>query len=374
MTFVCVCCVSCIPSGNAQCAHRGSFLRLYVIGDSVGGTANLANPYVWSSLNEWNWTSTLAPATVTAWTTGATTPRQLLYTGCVVDMQDRVYSLGVSDVWMSATNGSTWSNVNPTTMYSPRQAFAYGIFTGASGTDIMAVVGGLSTGNTLLNDVWASQTGGASWVRTTYAAPWQPRVGANLAVFVNGVMVVHGGSTSIPAQAAGSYFSDAWISFDCAQTWQLLIASTGITRSMSAVTFDQQGYLFVFSGYTSSNAGATDGWRSNYAIGNLQAWGNGATATALSVPSGYAACRPYVNAPTASAQQPGSSSNSSSGLSNGAIAGIVIGSVVGGVLILILLCLILRGAGRGSKSTRKASYDSHRDDSRATGEDVEMTN
>ena len=362
--------------GNAQCAHRRSYLRLYVIGDSYSGSANAGAPYVFASANEWNWTNTLSAATATTW---ASATRALLYTGCVVDINDRVYSLGVNDIYSSADNGTTWTLISPSATYSPRSAFSYGIFTGSSGADIMVVAGGLSTSNTLMNDVWASQTSGQSWIRTTYSAPWSPRLGANLGIFSNGAMVIHGGSTAIPATAtSNTYFSDAWISLDGAATWQLL-ANTGIARSLGAIVFDAQGYLYIFSGYNSANVGAGDAYKSRLALANIQSWANSGATNALSIPSGYSACTPYFNLGSNSAgPNTGSSSSSSSGLSHGAIAGIVIGSVVGAALILVVLCFCMRSAGAGRGKAKSEQYDSHNDqhageESRATGgQEVEM--
>ena len=304
--------------GNAQCAHRGTFLRLYVIGDSYTGTFQPNASYVFATSNEYNFSSVLSSTTQAAWTAGS---RQLAYSGCVVDIQDRVYSLGDSDIWQSLDQGVTWSNITTSSLYTPRQAFAYDIFTGTSG-DVMFVLGGVSLSGTALNDVWASQSSGSSWQRRS-VAPWSPRVGPNVAISPSGVLALHGGAATFPVAGATTFYSDAYISLDLGATWTLLTANTGITRALAPTVFDAQGYLYVYSGYTVGGASSV-GWRSNYALNNIQQWGTGTTSGALTFPSNFSPCVAYTNIsavvqpPTARSSSAVSAAASSAGSSSAA--------------------------------------------------------
>ena len=244
-------------TGNAQCAHRASFNRFYVLGDELG-YAQTNSSFVYSSTNGYSWQQMLSAATNAQWAT-----RQLGFTGCVVDMQDRLYSLGPSDVWMSTNYGMTFTNVTQTMYTPPRASFGNAIFAASYG-DVMMVVGGLKpnyAGD--LNDVWASQgSSGAVWLPRTTAAPWAARNSMNVAFSTSGVLVMHGG-----IQGGGPmYFGDTWVSLDLGATWQILAAQSGVNRSGAATVLDSAGYFYIFSGQNQNLA-----QNNNYFCHNTQA-------------------------------------------------------------------------------------------------------
>ena len=123
-------------SGNAQCAQRSSTNRFYVMGDELNYAQTNAS-YVFSSTNGYSWQSMMSAATQQQWI-----PRQLAFTQCVVDAQDRLYSLGQSDIWVSSDHGMTFQNITTNAFYTPRSATGTGIFTASYG-DVMVLVGGL---------------------------------------------------------------------------------------------------------------------------------------------------------------------------------------------------------------------------------------
>jgi len=178
---------------------------------------------------------------------------------CVVDMQNRVYSVGSSDTWLSANLGVTFTRVSPTgPRFSNRTFFAGGIYTSPAGLDTMIVLGGRDAPNAAdrygdqdHNDVWSSNSMGASWSLVTAAAQWLIRDQHSWAISNQGVMVVYGGSRQGGSEAPYGYFSDAWSSVDYGVTWQLLALTTTIGNySQCAMTFDSAGYLYVFGGQT----------------------------------------------------------------------------------------------------------------------------
>ena len=138
---------------------------------------------------------------------------------CVVDMQQRVYSVGSDDTWVSSNLGVTFTNVTLTSgRWSPRTWFAGGIYTIGS-TDYITVLGGRDAPNAARpyggedhNDVWQSTTGGQSWTQLTAAAAWGVRDQHSFAVSTatgSLVMVMYGGDRY---DGYGSYYTDMWSS------------------------------------------------------------------------------------------------------------------------------------------------------------------
>ena len=93
-----------------------------------------------------------------------------------------VGGLGLSalldDVWASADGGASWAQVavaDPKP--EPRAHAAHALWRGASGTGAAECIlaGGVGHGLERLDDVWASSDGGATWTLRSAAAPWGPR-------------------------------------------------------------------------------------------------------------------------------------------------------------------------------------------------------
>ena len=285
--------------GNAGCAHRNSFNRFYIIGDSQGANAS----FVWASNNgtQGSWYQLLSTATQTAWTA-----RVLGYSQCVVDMSDNVYSLGQSDVWVSADLGATFVNVTTSSIYSPRTSASSTIWTATAG-DIMVMLGGEAPNGVWLNDVWVSQTSARSWIQVTPAAPWQVRGGAALASTAAGVLVMQGGQGYV--SGSNQWWTDAWVSLDGAATWTQLSEAAGPARSYPGSLFDPSGYFYVFSGNV-NYAWQTGGQKSSLSVLNIQQWAAIVNGT-LTYPAGYNPCAPYINFAAAVAPTGGASSSSS---------------------------------------------------------------
>ena len=284
-------------AGSAGCAHRNSFNRFYVIGNLSGLT------FVSSSNNgtQGSWYQTLSASTAASWKS-----RVLSYSQCVVDMADKLYSLGQSDVWRSDDLGSTFVNVTTSSIYSPRSSSSSTIWTATNG-DVMVMLGGEAPNGVWLNDVWVSQTAAASWIRVTAAAPWQVRGGAALASTRAGVMVMHGGQGY--SENANQWWTDAWVSLDGGYTWVELSAVAGPAISYQAAIVDPLGFFYAFGGQTSSYTWLPTGQKSNLSLLNIQQWAASVNGS-LTLPTGYSPCEPYVNFVSAAAPSGAASSSS----------------------------------------------------------------
>ena len=301
--------------GNALCAHRASYNRFYVLGDTVSGTQT-SSSFIYASNNGEAWTNVITAATLAAWTS-----RNLQQTGCAVDIHDNVYSLGEDDVWMSSNQGVAWTNVTTGSMYTARSSFGYGIFSASYG-DVMVVVAGSAGVPTSYGpsqrDVWVSQTGGTSWVQQTATAPWSGRTDPNIAISSSGAMVLQGGRSYTTQQV---WLSDAWLSLDGGATWTLLNGDTALNRSASAVVFDASGYLYLFGGESAPNYNWNkDGWKSSYALANIQSWSAAAAQQAPVIPAGFSACTPYYNILSQAPSSPSSSGGSVAASSSSSVA------------------------------------------------------
>ena len=221
-------------------------------------------------------------------------------------MSDNVYSLGQSDVWVSADLGATFVNVTTSSIYSPRTSASSTIWTATAG-DIMVMLGGEAPNGVWLNDVWVSQTSARSWIQVTPAAPWQVRGGAALASTAAGVLVMQGGQGYV--SGSNQWWTDAWVSLDGAATWTQLSEAAGPARSYPGSLFDPSGYFYVFSGNV-NYAWQTGGQKSSLSVLNIQQWAAIVNGT-LTYPAGYNPCAPYINFAAAVAPTGGASSSSS---------------------------------------------------------------
>ena len=354
--------------GSNQCQHRATFNRFYVIGNAAASSY-----YVWASNNGWEWINVVDNATSTAFAAR----QNVNWAACVVDVNDRVYSIGGSDVWISTNLGVTFTprNTNANNMFTPRTYFGAGIFTNSTATgnrgDVMVVLGGRQPvtaanpyGGSDLNDVWISTNYAYGWTLVSAAAPWSARDSPNVAVSNYGVIALYGGSYY---GGSGGWLDDTWVSLDGGYLWTMVSGSGSLNnRSQASILIDHLGYLNIWFGQECCNYNwSTDGWRSTYSFNSIQQWGPvvqpAFSLTTLS--PGYSACAPinYQGVTSGAGTSTGAgptaptSSSSSSSLSGGAIAGIVIGSVVGALIILVVLLLLCGVLGGGMRRSKKAT-------------------
>ena len=372
---------------NAECGHRATYNRFYLIGDGNPiGTYTVAPLYNWASDDGLTWTQVMDNAT--AWAMGVTP--DISSGQCVVGVNDVVYYVAGAAMWQSTNLGTIFTPITPSPSSTylgwqtlgARESHAAVIYSPTPNRDTIVVMGGGGNYKAgFANDVWATTDYGLTWSVITTAAAWAPRQSPQVAMGMNGVMALYGGMAWTNNQAAGTYgwswFSDMWLSLNGGSQWHLMTAqSSAGARAMGAMLVDSSGYLYVTDGEASWSNWLSTAYRSRYSLYNVQQW-LPLMNTSITVPA--TVCPTYTpgGASTASPSQtggatggdsnndnpsPSSSSSSSSSLSNGAIAGIVIGSVVGA----LLLCAVCFVFCRGRAEKKSTSYETQSEDSRAT--------
>ena len=259
-----------LSAGNAECSHRASFTRFYVIGNN--GLNNASNPFeVWAANDAQVWTQVADPATAQAMATIPYTS----YVQCLVGVNDVVYYLAGSGAWQSSTLGRSFTLLPSASYFTPRQAFAAAIYAPQTSYEVMMVVAGQNpTGaGAYLQDVWSSSNYGQSWTMQTANAGFSPRLGANLAVSANGIAVLHGGAAYVSASAAWVWYSDVWASANGGAQWVMLASSTPAARAYAAASFDPSGYFYINSGQGPAWTWNADVWKSGYSFNNIGLWG-----------------------------------------------------------------------------------------------------
>ena len=268
-----------LSAGNAECGHRNTFSRFYVIGNNGANSATV--PFeVWASDDAQIWTQVADTTTQTALAATSYTS----YVQCVVTATDVVIYLAGSAAWQSSSLGRSFTPISSSTYFSTRQSFSAAIFAPSTQYEVIVVVGGQTpVTNALLNDVWTSTNYGISWNQVAASAGFSPRLGVNLAVAANGILVFHGGSNPSGNGGNGTWYSDVWASSSSTPgaQWVQLAASTPAARAYSGAAFDVNGYFYINSGQGPSYSWNNDIYLSTYSINNIAQW----APSSLSIPS-----------------------------------------------------------------------------------------
>ena len=399
-------------TGNSGCAHRSTFNRFYWMGVSnqnSGAVQTTGVFFNYVSVDGQEWAQIMDAASVQAMSSRLANE----FGFCVVDKNERVYSVLGNDTWLSSNLGVSWSRVPSQSYFQQRQQHSGGIYLlpGSTQENIVVLAGRQwSTASPYgqeMNDVWLSTNYGLSWQQQTATAPWNPRENPNVVISSQGLIAMNGGNlcggfgcySSGPLAYTG-WLSDAWASFDNGVSWQQLAGTTGSQFAQAATILDASGYWYTFAGQTgpannTNYAWTNSGYKSTLSLLQVQQWapqaglsipgsftgvvvtppsvcslnmtttsGGGGTGTVTgtvsSTPpvvgaSSGGVLPPSVASSSGSTTGSSSSSSSSSGLSKGAIAGIVIGSVVGVALLLCVCWMVMCGARRSKKDTEQTT-------------------
>ncbi len=164
---------------------------------------------------------------------------------------DNVLDETLNDTWHSTDEGATWTLVNPSSGWLPRYAFPTVTLPDGS----IVIMGGdvNYTAGTFLNDTWRSTNEGATWTEMNASSGWAPRQYAAAVALPDGNITILGGSSS------SVYFGDVWQSTDKGATWTKINASAfgGTGLSAPAAVALQDGNIVVMGGY-SANHGRTN--------------------------------------------------------------------------------------------------------------------
>jgi hypothetical protein len=279
-------------TGNSGCAHRSTFNRFYWMGVSnqnSGAVQTTGSFFNYVSVNGQEWAQIMDAASIAAM--GARLANE--FGICVVDKNERVYSVLGNDTWLSVNLGVSWSRVPSSSYYQQRQQHAGGIYLlpGSTQENIVILAGRQwSTASPYgqeMNDVWISTNYGLSWQQQTAAAPWYPRENPNVVISSQGLIAMNGGNLCGGYGCYGGgppgpytyvgWLSDAWCSFDNGVSWQQLAATTGSQFAQAATILDANGYWYTFAGQTgpannTNYAWTNSGYKSTLSLTAISSW------------------------------------------------------------------------------------------------------
>lgn len=169
------------------------------------------------------------------------------------------------DVWRSTDGGASWEQLLEEAPWPARTSAGTVHLRQARGASAVLILGGLA-GDRLLDDIWRSRDGGATWELLQDGAPWAARCGhAAAAVPVvkarqsegeEAVLLLGGLSSQGP-------LADAWRSLDGGATWkQLLKEAEWAPRLEHRVTVLADASVLLLGGQASAKGGyLSDVWR-----------------------------------------------------------------------------------------------------------------
>ena len=119
------------------------------------------------------------------------------------------------EVWRSADNGTSWSEVNTSPGWDARSGQSTVVM-----PDKSIVLTGGYNGNYMENDVWRSTDEGTTWTEVNASAGWTGRAYHSSVALPDGNLILMGGQNNHEA-----YLNDVWRSTDEGSTWTEVNAS-----------------------------------------------------------------------------------------------------------------------------------------------------
>ncbi len=175
-----------------------------------------------------------------------------------------------SDVWRSADNGLTWTEVTDHAGWPGRAVHSSVVLPDGS----LVVMGGNNGYAGRLSDVWRSTDNGATWTQQTGSAEWTGRWSQSSVAMPDGSIILTGGWNN-------NYLGDVWRSADAGRTWTLMNVTPGWTpRGFHGSVAMPDGSLILMGGIIGeyANSARNDIWRST---------DNGATWTQLTTSAAW---------------------------------------------------------------------------------------
>ena len=196
------------------------------------------------------------------------------------------YDVVLNDVWMSATQGKTWSQVKQSVRSPPGRSVHGSVVakyyepTTKAAVDAMYIMFGYRgyqevVGNLYRNDVWVSTSGATTWLQLTDKASWTARGDSQLEVTSKGVLVIAGGVSNIEGTERRE-LNDVWASLDGGYTWGICSDNARWDdRQFQFTAIDKEGYLYVIGGRARDANGdgylANDVWISTQSFDDVTA-------------------------------------------------------------------------------------------------------
>jgi PKD repeat protein len=189
--------------------------------------------------------------------------------GSIVLMGGDDGSANRNDVLRSTDNGAAWTEMNASAGWDGRYHH-----TSVAMPDGSIVLMGGYTSSGDINDVWRSTDNGATWTQQTASAGWSPRERPVSVVMPDGSIILMGG-----AESSGILKNDTWRSTDNGATWTQLTASAGWSPRVSFTSLAMpDGSIVLMGGQGYGGILTNDTWRST---------DNGATWKQLTASAGW---------------------------------------------------------------------------------------
>eukprot|EP00931_Biecheleriopsis_adriatica_P049365 TRINITY_DN28560_c0_g1_i3.p1 TRINITY_DN28560_c0_g1~~TRINITY_DN28560_c0_g1_i3.p1 ORF type:complete len:174 (-),score=18.52 TRINITY_DN28560_c0_g1_i3:207-728(-) len=154
--------------------------------------------------------------------------------------------LPLSDVWRSGDQGQSWQEVIATPglpQWAARHAHSLLAERAGAIESALYIIAGSGLGGVPLSDVWRSVDGGSSWYPQNMTAAFPPR--AHHAAVVSpddSAMAVLGGLDS-----SQTPMNDVWVSLDSGVTWSQRAGLPSAVYGMGAIV-DTYGAILVIGG------------------------------------------------------------------------------------------------------------------------------
>ena len=214
---------------------------------------------VWTSAdNGVSWTELTADA---GWKIRSCQNSVVMPDGSIVLMggYEKSVPKSVNDVWRSTNNGISWTQMTSSAGWSERNSQSSVVMPDGS---IVLMGGGYTsnTKNTDFNDVWQSTNDGALWTELTPNAGWSARWGQSSVVMPDGSIVLMGG-----CNVEGAIMNDVWRSTNNGASWIEMTTNAGWSArcSQNSVVMPD-GSIVLIGGWNPNGLGPTmnDVWRS----------------------------------------------------------------------------------------------------------------
>lgn len=255
------------PRDGAQLLYLKGALYLLGGWQPVGFLGKDTTNEVWKSVNGGvTWSLLLAHDDRMDWQTGPRWRRRHMH--AVTVHKDQLYIIGgdtaderwphyPTDVW-SSPDGVKWTRRTTNAAWGPRVLHMAASFQGK-----LYVMGGQTNvydDTTAMNDVWESADDGVTWTQVTANAGWSPRGMVTSPVVFQNQLYLCGGGTYVDTRRR-AFHNDVW-RWDGEGDWELVTAAAAWPGRQYHNVVVHDDLLWVMGGYYDGIGNMNDVWSS----------------------------------------------------------------------------------------------------------------